>query len=44
MEQLQSISGVEIPAPLRGLREKAVLHRDVTEKDAMMQYVMEAVK
>jgi len=44
MEQLQALTGVEIPAPLRGLREKPILHRDVTRPAEMLSYVQNAVK
>lgn len=42
MEQLHALTGVEIPAPLKGLRDKPVIHRDVTQKDQMLNYVLEA--
>ncbi len=40
MEQLQEITGVPMPKNLAGLREKPVLHRDVIEKDEMLDYVL----
>ncbi len=43
MEQLHKLTGVPVPAPLQGLREKPVLHRDVTAKDQMLDYVLEVI-
>ncbi len=36
---LSKVSGVEIPKQLASLKEKAVLHTDVTEKEKMAEYV-----
>jgi len=44
MDQLHDLTGVPVPAPLQGLKEKAVLHRDVTAKETMMNYVLEAIQ
>ena len=41
MEQLQTKTGVSIPANLAGLQQKQELHTGVIEKDAMLQFVME---
>ena len=41
MEQLQSKTGVPIPANLAGLQQKKELHTGVIEKDRMLQFVMD---
>ncbi len=43
MDQINALTGVEIPKNLSGLEEKSVLHRDVIEKDALTDYVMKKV-
>ncbi len=40
MEQLHALTGVPVPKNLAGLREKPVLHRDVIEKDEILDYVL----
>jgi threonine synthase len=39
MQELSEKTGVKIPENLKGLKEKAVLHKDVCEKDEMEIYV-----
>ena len=39
MERLAEIAGVPIPRGLRGLKERPVLHRDVIDADAIVDYV-----
>ena len=41
MEQLQSKTGVPIPANLAGLQQKKELHTGVIAKDKMLQFVMD---
>ncbi len=36
MEQLNKRTGISIPAPLQGLRDKPVRHTDQIEKDAIL--------
>ena len=43
MEQLQALTGVPMPKNLAGLREKEVLHRDVIEKDEILDYVLRKI-
>ena len=43
MEQLQEITGVPMPKNLSGLKEKPVLHRDVIEKDEILDYVLRKI-
>lgn len=40
MERLEALTGVPIPANLRGLRQLEELHRDVIEKEAMLDFVL----
>ena len=40
MEQLEALTGVTMPANLKNLRQKQVLHTDVIDKDAMLPYVL----
>ena len=44
MEELERKSGAAIPQALRELKEKAVRHHDVIEKDAMREYVKNKTK
>ena len=39
MEKLEKITGVSIPANLAGLRSRKVLHKDVIEKNSVVEYV-----
>ena len=39
MERLAEISGIPIPRGLRGLKERSVLHRDVIDRDGIVDYV-----
>ena len=41
MERLEALTGVEIPANLKGLEEKTELHTGVIEKEKMLSFVME---
>ena len=43
MEQLQEFTGVPMPKNLAGLKEKPVLHRDVIEKDEILDYVLRKI-
>ena len=43
MEQLQELTGVPMPGNLSGLRDKDVLHRDVIEKDEILDYVLRKI-
>ncbi len=40
MQRLHELTGVPIPPALAALQEKSVLHRDVIERDEMLQYVL----
>ena len=40
MEQLHALTGMDIPKNLRGLEGRPVLHTDVIDKDAMLDYVL----
>ncbi len=45
IHQLEAATDVPVPANLRGLDQKPVLHRDVIDRDKMLEYVLEkAVK
>ena len=43
MEQLHALTGMDIPKNLRGLEGHPVLHTDVIDKDAMLDYVLSDV-
>ena len=43
MTELCRISGVPIPRNLAGLEGRPVLHKDVIDKDAMLDYVLAEV-
>ena len=43
MEQLHALTGMDIPKNLRGLEGRPVLHTDVIDKDAMLDYVLAEV-
>ncbi len=43
MEELAQLSGVPIPGNLSGLEGRPVLHKDVIDKDAMLDYVLAEV-
>ena len=43
MEQLHQATGVPVPANLQGLDQKPVLHKDVIDKDQMLDYVLGAM-
>ena len=43
MEQLHALTGMDIPKNLRGLEGRPVLHTDVIDKDAMLDYVLSDV-
>ncbi|MBR2044470.1 MAG: threonine synthase [Clostridia bacterium] len=43
MDQIEQLTGVAIPKNLSGLEQKAVLHKDVIEKDELTDYVMKKV-
>ena len=43
MEQLHELTGVPMPENLSGLRDKQVLHRDVIEKDEILDYVLRKI-
>ena len=43
MEQLHDVTGVAVPKNLSGLREKPVLHRDVIDKDEILDYVLKKI-
>ena len=40
MEQLRDVTGVPVPKNLASLREREVRHRDVIERDEMLDYVL----
>ncbi len=44
IDQLSQVTGIEAPAPLSSLRDKKVRHSGVTEKDRMMDRVLEFLK
>ena len=41
MERLENLTGVAIPANLKGLEEKEERHTGVIEKEKMLSFVME---
>ena len=41
MEQVRNETGVPVPKNLTGLRERPVRHRDVIDRDRMLDYVLE---
>ena len=43
MDKLSKISGISVPKALSGLKEKEVLHRDVIEKDEILNYVCKVI-
>lgn len=43
MEQLNRVTGVPVPQNLAGLKDKAVLHRNVIEKDEILDFVLEKI-
>ena len=43
MDRLHAMTGVPIPANLASLRDKAALHQDVIDKDAILSYVLKKV-
>ena len=43
MDELAQLSGVPIPGNLSGLEGRPVLHKDVIDKDAMLDYVLSEV-
>ena len=43
MDRLHAMTGVPIPANLASLRDKAALHQDVIDKDAILSYVLQKV-
>ena len=43
MDELAQLSGVPIPGNLSGLEGRPVLHKDVIDKDAMLDYVLAEV-
>ncbi len=43
MDELAQLSGVPIPGNLSGLEGRPVLHKDVIDKDAMLDYVLKEV-
>ena len=43
MSRLSRLSGVPIPGNLSGLEGRPVLHKDVIDKDAMLDYVLAEV-
>ncbi|MBQ9458640.1 MAG: threonine synthase [Oscillospiraceae bacterium] len=40
MEQVRNVTGVPIPRNLTGLREREVRHRDVIDREQMLEYVL----
>ena len=40
MDRLAEKTGVPVPANLRGLRERSVLHRDVIDRESILDYVL----
>ncbi len=43
MAQLQAQTGVPMPKNLAGLKEKTVLHKDVINKEAILDYVLDTI-
>ena len=41
MGELEKISGVEIPAPIKGIENRPILHNTVIEKDSIKDFVKE---
>ena len=39
LNELEKVSGVAIPAPIKGIGTREVLHKDVIERDAIKEYV-----
>ena len=44
MAALSELTGVAVPKNLSGLRSREVLHKDVIEKDEMLNYILEYLK
>lgn len=40
MDRLEQLTGVPMPAKLRGLRSRSILHRDLVSPDEMFDYVL----
>ena len=43
MDRLQALTGVPMPKNLAGLKEKPVLHKDVIEKETILDYVLSTI-
>jgi len=39
MSELEKISGIEIPAPIRGIESRPILHKTVIERDVIKEFV-----
>ncbi len=44
LEILSRVSGTDIPAPIKGIDKKEVLHKSVIEKDALSEFVKNKLK
>ena len=41
-DKLAYETGIRIPSPIEGLRQQPILHKDVCDKDKMVQYILKA--
>jgi threonine synthase len=41
LDTLEEVSGVAIPAPIKGIADREVLHKIVVERDALKDFVKE---
>ena len=44
LEELEKVSGVQIPAPIKGIDKREVLHKTVIERDELRTFVQNKLK
>ncbi len=44
IDALYEYTGVEIPYPLKGIKDRTVLHNGVIDKDCIIQYISDSIK
>ncbi|MCD7839249.1 MAG: threonine synthase, partial [Erysipelotrichaceae bacterium] len=44
VEAIHDITKVDVPKPLQGLKDKEILHQKVIDKEAIIDYIGEAIK
>ncbi len=44
LEELERVSGVSIPAPIKGINKREILHKTVIERDALKDFVRNKLK